>query len=596
MDDRGTNTPKNSRGLPTALAVLACLVGGAIRAYWAFLLPYNHAPDEFCHYAMVRYLSKENRPPTMADVPARVPVSYPAVPFVGYLPSAIAHRLWITSLEDHVGARLGNVAVGMATIWVTYAAARRFTPRSPATTLSITWVAALHPQLVFIDSYSNNDASMILACGFLWYFWVRIAEVGQSGWTLTALGIAGGIALLTKTNSLSVLLAGAPIVLEGFWRGASWKRILVGYSWAALLTGAVCLPWILWSWNHHRSLWGISVHRQWWFDHLSRNRLEQGFLDLDKFPEFLSMTWQSFWGAFGYQNVLLADVDYFLATAATGIAVGALISRGRTLPARAGWTNEPAWWALAGSLTLGIALSWVLHVSHSAQFGLSPQGRYLMPAFFPFASLLCFGWSVLFQSPKGEWVGGILITLLVAWLQVEAVDAERSSHRVRQSTREARSRLTTYAAPFPDANGEIPWKLEPAEATRLTLAQGLLTLQSEKTHFACRTPLLPADRLGWVQFDEMDRGTETETGSVAIEAGIAPARELGRIPFHRSSRGALTYQLDLRQLAQKVAGENVRVVLRWQLSANSLQIRRLEILDRSHQPLSPEVIRVPTGD
>src|SRR5262249_40385351 len=94
-------------------------------------------------------------------------------------------------------ARLGSVALGLATVLLLMGAARRATG-SRAVALAVGLAAAAYPQLVFIASYVNGDAMTLAAAALLVFAlagWVRRGE-GDAG--LAAVGLSAGAVLLGK--------------------------------------------------------------------------------------------------------------------------------------------------------------------------------------------------------------------------------------------------------------------------------------------------------------------------------------------------------------------------------------------------------------
>lgn len=445
------------------LGLSAIVTGFGFRLYWSLILPFNDAPDEYCHYAMVHYIRTEAALPTMAEVPTRIPVSYPALPPLGYLPCAVT----LAFVDPRAPgafyfARLGNVLVGTATLVAALWAGLWMFPRRPEIGIVTTWAMALHPQLVFLNAYVNNDSSMVLGCTVLWWLWSKVARVGLGTFLSTTIGAIAGLTMLTKTNAMPGVLAGIPIIWHELTQ-RRWRPTLI----LGLTAGAVCVPWIWWSSVHHHSWSGVEIHRQWWFEHLAKQGIVQGFLNSSNAGEFALGTWQSYWGVFGYCSTFLKEWQYELITMVMGIAVGSVISQWKHVLRATGLTDGSRQRGLFLGLAIGLTLSIAAHVLHSAKFGLSAQGRYLFAAEWLIQLILSAGFVLLFR--RRLLLGPLLLGLFCIWLQAESIDAEKGSNRVRMPDRRVRCRLQSFAGPVPYERGQcIAEQLESKQSTVAT--------------------------------------------------------------------------------------------------------------------------------
>lgn len=512
------------------LGLLGVVVGVALRLYWVWLLPFNDAPDEYCHYAMVLLMRTDHRLPTMADVPARVPVSYPALPQIGYFPCA-ATLFAVKPYEPGAfrAARVGNVLVGALTLAGAFIAAILYFPRRPEIAVAATWGMALHPQLVFLNSYVNNDSSMVLTCTLLWLIW---GWIGASGMTLrnaVALGVCCGVALMTKTNSVSVAAAGLPVLAMEIRRGKLPLCVL-----AACVTLLTCAPWFAWSYAKHGVFTGVEVHRQWWLDHLKSMGIKQGFLTEENFPAFAVDTWKSYWAAFGYCSTLLKEWQYHVVSIAAGAAFGLLASRGRHL-------GLGSRWLVLSTMPLGIALAFGLHAAHSANFGLTPQGRYMLSVEWPTMALIAAGFSLMWTGPIAKHGGTVLFVLFSIWLQSVAIDVEKVSNRYRQPDRRARCRLASYScAPLGEHGRCISEQFHPSENSETTFVNGVYRWTGKP---GTRTLSLDTQLVGryFVLWIRPDKGLGNTYSLVASGPGSPPIT----IPFRPIAVGVCDYQFDL---------------------------------------------------
>lgn len=550
-------------GLAAASLAGAFAVALALRVYWAFLLPFNDAPDEFCHFPMAAYLAQHGRPPTMADVPDLIPVSYPAMCPVGYVPSALATAVvGVDHPWAYLAARLANALLGASTVGLIFLAVRTLTPGWPAPAHAAAWLAALHPQLIFVSAYVNNDAAMLLVVAALWIAWFRLARgEGASrsliGWV--AAGGLAGLAILCKPNAAGVVLAGAPIaalhVMGGLRRRAAASR-LVGPLVAAAAAAAVCLPWCAWNWRRHGSLLGLDVHREWWLAHTRSADVRQGYLTLDNLADFLAGSWETFWGCFGYATTRLTRLDYLLVALAVGAAAGALAARFNDPRLRKGWSEEArrrAAWAAAAA---GFLFTWLAHAYHSAEFGMSAQGRYVLPAALPVLAACAVGASLL---GSGRGWGGVAIVAVFAWVEWSAVDVEQFSNRIPQPDRRVRARLMAVQMDLPgiqEYRGGAPELVgeggvaHDREGWRIDAAAG---------SFVRLGPPVPARRLGGVILVQRWLGGSDRDGMLRLRSLESPREILARIPYRDARTGLCSYRFDLRRVGRLLGDRMVQV-------------------------------------
>lgn len=524
------------------LGIAGVVVGAALRLYWVFLLPYNDAPDEYCHYPMVLLMRSEQRLPTMADVPDRVPASYPALPPFGYLPCVVtAFALDPSHPEAFRAARLGNVVVGTLTLAAGFAATLLYFPGWPQIAVATVWVMALHPQLAFLNAYVNNDSSMVLACTLVWLTWGWIGRRGFSPGQALLLGLLCGVALLTKTNSLSTILAGAPVLALQLYQGRFKECCLAGVT-----AAAVCAPWLLWSHWHHGSWTGVEVHRQWWFDHLAAQGIQQGFLNTENFGDFAVNSWNSFWASFGYCSTLLADWQYYLITLVAGIGLAMVVSKGDRLAFAADTAGTLSQTAMLLTIPIGIALAVAAHIWHSLQFGLAPQGRYVMGAEWAVAAALAAGFALLWSGRISRHMGTIALVAFFAWLHWSAVEVEKTSNRYWQPDRRARCRLLAYAGSVPGVPGNCQPKQWHADQSSLNWEQNIARWRGEPAEggHILTADLLDVPQRYVVLWMRAISGFGNEFRLRAVRSGAQPVE----IPFHPMSLGLCEYRFDLRQL------------------------------------------------
>ncbi len=407
------------------LVILGLFLG--IGFWYSLATPPFETPDEVYHYAFVRHLAQGNGLPVQqAEVEeawshegSQAPLYYwlvgrltasidqsdfaqlsvlnpranigdPLFPgnknFMLY--SAANHPLQGANLALHIGRWL-SLALGALTLWLIYRIAQlafadyaQRTQSWPVSLplLTVAWVAAI-PQFTFISAACSNDSMVIAASTATVYWLARLVtkattqKIALLEWAI--LGSLAGIAALSKLQGLGLL----PLVGIGTLIIAAQQR-----DWRVPLRAAlpIALPALLiagwWYWRNY-TLYGD------WFgvSHLlSNNGLREDDLS---WGELRGLRY-SFWGLFGWFNILLPAWVYPFLDGVTLIALAGLPFAWVTSrqPSDTAQTARPVRVLLLSWLLISVALLvyWLNQATSS-------QGRLFFPALSAFVTLLIFG-------------------------------------------------------------------------------------------------------------------------------------------------------------------------------------------------------------
>src|SRR5919206_168193 len=249
-----TMPPVTAR-LERPLVALLALVALANAAVWARTIPYDHAPDEFLHYAVPAFIADHGRLPVFgpdADMYASTQPpdgspysgayysSYALFPGLSYLASAGLMRLAEAThpTAELFAARLPSVLSLPVTVWLAYlCAATLARPGSPVRLAVPASVASL-PELTFVASYTNTDAYTIAAASLAVFAWCYGARTRWRPRARVLLGLALGLVLLGKYTAYLVAPVSAVVVLASArgWRGFATTCLMAGLM-AALVSG-----------------------------------------------------------------------------------------------------------------------------------------------------------------------------------------------------------------------------------------------------------------------------------------------------------------------------------------------------------------------
>lgn len=410
------------------------LTGFLLAGIWySLIIPPFETPDEIYHYAFARHLAQGN-PLPVQDAQAtgpwqqegsQAPLYYwlvgrltagidqsdfdqvavfnprsnmgdPLYPGNKnrMLYSAAARPLAGTNLALHM-ARWFSLALGAFTLWCTAQTARWALGRNSRRALLPVLLLATIPQFVFISASCSNDALVIAlsAAGVAWLARLlgRDPVVEPAWWEWAVLGVILGLAALSKLQGLGLwpLAAGVGLAM-------AWQRRDGGLPLRALLP--VALPALAiagwWYWRN------FTLYGDWTgLGHLvSINGQRTEPLEWDEFwLEFRGLRY-SFWGLFGWFNLLLPAWVYPLLDGVTLLALAGLAPalwqvRGHTARLRVlllsiGWTL----------LSAGLVVYWIWVATGS-------QGRLFFPAISAVVILLAVGlewwWSWLPRRAAG---------------------------------------------------------------------------------------------------------------------------------------------------------------------------------------------------
>jgi MFS family permease len=363
-----------------------------------------------------------------------------------------------SNLALHIG-RWFSLLLGAVTLLCVYltaelgVAARARTPAAYQFAVLATAFVAAIPQFLFISASFTNDTLIITACAATVYLLARLLAKPTTEpirwYAWVTLGALIGIAALSKLQGLGLIpLAGLVVLFLG-WRRRSWRLIFAAAILIAVPAAAIS------GWWYVRN---ILLYGDWsGLGHLTAingRRIEPLTLE-DFWPEFRGLRY-SFWGLFGWFNILLPDWFYLAADVLS--VVGALGVVG-VLFQRVGRTPVPPLddrplriivllitWAV---LIFVLLIYWTLQATGS-------QGRLIFPGIIAYGILLPLGIDFWLQwlSRRARYLvwALLLLTMLgmsgyaLLWLLPAAYNAPPGVSGLPQGVQPAD---ITYAAETP---------------------------------------------------------------------------------------------------------------------------------------------------
>lgn len=406
-------------------------------AAWIRLIPFDSAPDEYCHFHYnVDVILRQHRLPISGvddlEAYARVtpklwgPVvsiySYCVYPQLNYLVSALSSGVMERALGWPAwrGARVASMGWGLVYLNALFLSVWLLTRRNLPVTLAVTGAAGFIPQIVYISAYTNADIHSLASSALLALALVYYAQPKRRHATLL-LGLASGLLLTAKYNYF-LLAPLIPIVMAGVW----WRRRepikQLGIAWLAVGILAISLSgfWYVRNYVLYRDPLGVSfmleLMKQ-YGDPLPSQPLSLASLRLLAGLHFHGGTFESLIGRFGYMNVPLPGLAYritLVVLLGAGLALPIIFVRGRDGVALGG---------LAALLLLLLAVAG-LHVANTLAVDFQPQGRYLFPGLVPLA--LFMAWAAARHKAVFRLI--LLVALLMAGLLVVSHQTLRAAY------------------------------------------------------------------------------------------------------------------------------------------------------------------------
>jgi hypothetical protein len=399
-------------------------------------VPLGAAPDESAHWDYIAYVAENHSLPVFKITKApdygyefhQPPLYYVLnAPLWNAFHSSYAskisniiskHAAPLRKIFDGIdgakyATRVFSLICGALCIFFLWDALKVLFPSRPEITILATLFAGLWPLHQAIGASGSNDALTGLASAIL--LWI-IAKATKDGWQWRHsiwLGIAAGLAILTKSSSLVPAFAAFGGAVHLLWRGhknnpggKSTFMAVVPQIGLALLLALLVGGWWL---ARNQMLYG---------DPLAMGVFQKAFTQSSPGPflffangisvptylrALLSITFCTFWGLFAGPNTALQILNPFGSQGANSAALPAipfvlifLIASifgvwGIWRKLRGGIDKSTfthivlTWWMIEFAL---VALSWLQFNTHFFQ----AQARYFHPAMLPIVAGICYGW------------------------------------------------------------------------------------------------------------------------------------------------------------------------------------------------------------
>jgi 4-amino-4-deoxy-L-arabinose transferase-like glycosyltransferase len=282
---------------------------------FSLVLPLGEADDETDHFALVRFIVDNGRPPltigernaigpkgdaapiyhglvalltqhvdvaSLPDLPATQSNPLRLIPTDGFQGDRILHTEdelppWRGIVLAWHLARLLSVPLGAATVVAAYATAQRLWPQRRWLAVGAASCVAFLPRLAISGGVVTDDALALPLMAWAVYGLVRLAQGDRRRVTCLWLGATIGLATITKYSNLVLVPEAAFLVALPAWSGVERRRddgaapsaavkTAAGRSaWLALAFGATAAWYFIWLWVNFNQVTELG----WWRGSLS---------------------------------------------------------------------------------------------------------------------------------------------------------------------------------------------------------------------------------------------------------------------------------------------------------------------------------------
>lgn len=393
--------------LKQLLAVLT--LATIVRVLYLLVVPIAEAPDEETHMWVIRFLVDHARLPLPDDITKAGSVAvYGSLPALGYLPQWAFVEI-LPNFKPLIAARIGSVLMGLTTVAASFYGGKLLFKNDRLLAIALPLALAFHPQLVFVQSYANNDVTAAAISAWLIVLLIKAIQYGPyyiGPWRFhprfldLVIGVLSAWLLLSKYSGYAAIITAFIFLgVASYLHRRQWLDVFMHIGTAGA-TAVVLSAWYfvrnlqvfgeitgtqtmyrIWASAYHKSPnitspLGIVTQNRWW-----------------------RMNFFSFWGWFGYMTRSLPRPWYY---AYLGFMLASIYGCAQKLLKRMKGEGAPldlkedakekAIWAMLWSCFI---LNWLASVFGSATGVSGPQGRYFFTSEISLMALLLAGLRLL---------------------------------------------------------------------------------------------------------------------------------------------------------------------------------------------------------
>ena len=292
-----------------------CIAFVLVRLPFIFTVPMQEAPDEFAHYWVIRFIKDHARLPNAHEVMAGGPSAvYGSLPQLGYIPHLLMVSL-VPQADLSLFERFGSLAMGLVLLYAAYQIGRLLFPRNKLMSFAVPVLVVFHPQLAFVHSYTNNDATSSALAAVILLLTLRSVKDGIKISRAAVMGVLMGWLALSKYSGLAIMpVVALALVAAAVLHKTSVAKFVSAMAVLGGLAAGISLPWFLHNYaeysgdflgtNTMYKSWATTFHRDLNY-HVSIYRVIKEL-------RWWRMMFFSFWGLFGYMTKYMWRPTYFV--------------------------------------------------------------------------------------------------------------------------------------------------------------------------------------------------------------------------------------------------------------------------------------------
>lgn len=426
--------PKRNR--ITLFELLFILFVGIIGFVWMHYLPFNGGPDETMRFLIPQYIYHYGSLPNGADsavIDSRWGTSYGFTPIFSYIVSAVFMKITsFFSTDFHVllhAARFAGLLWLTGTLYFTIKSAKLLF-NGLYRWIFIVLVGGL-PQLIFLSTYVNCDSFAIFSTSVIVYAWLIGKNTNWDKHSRITLAIGVSACLLSYYNAYGFVLVSILYYIatsrifshDKTERKTEWKK----FSFVVLLVFLLCGWWFirngilyhgdflgLTTSNRYGELYAVNGYKpsqRWNAYDAGVSLFSMLFLHL-----WITKTYCSFIGVFGYMKYWLPIYYYIIYTAIYITGFAGLVSRIRTVGEKRNLPDGKELFFHAAML-ISILIPIGISITFSYFDDFQAQGRYCMPILIPLMYYLTMGLKYMiekiFSDKKRQKIATVTIILIL---------------------------------------------------------------------------------------------------------------------------------------------------------------------------------------
>lgn len=391
---------------------------------WAVIIPFNQAPDELHRYDIADFIFKYHTLPIAGDDRLYYGVhgiTYAVFPYLPYIIGAVFMIIFdnIFDINNmYLVHRLVSVISGTLSVCLVYKICEGMNFEKKFSRFVSCFFAVI-PGYSFVNSYVNQDSFSICVNLLIIYIWLKCLKSNWSSKYIALLGVGLSVCLLTYMNGYVIIPATMLLLLRTYFRFTRkefFKKIALLVIPIIIISGWWFIRnYVLYDGDFIGMRQSNMLSEQLGIDELKpsnrQTMVKQGVSLTEMVFEYhwLSSTYKSFWGTFGYMDKWM-DEKYYTAISVIHFIslIGCFFIIARIL--RKILKKEKSIVDFLRDSTLHLLLLVIIFLSvalslyYSYFSDFQPQGRYIYPALFPIILYFCLGLKEIVNSKFRDFI------------------------------------------------------------------------------------------------------------------------------------------------------------------------------------------------